>query len=215
MRNILYTLGVSLVLLLGACGDIDEKNDREVVSNNEKAVQEQEDVAEEGTQEEETEERKEEKSVGTRSNPLPFGDTITVKQNIYDDSYNRYAASIEITLHDTIRGEEAWSIIQKENPYNDPAKEGFEHVLIKVKGFLKDAETDDDSLLFSSWDFDFVSDEGEVYDYASGVIPDELQKELYNGGTAEGYIHGEVKEGDDFKVSYDSTEGSPVFFFVK
>lgn len=214
MKRILYVLGVLSVLLLGACGDIDEKNDREVTSNDDTVTKGQEDGDGQETQEE-AQKEKEEKSMGTRSNPLPFGDTITVKQNIYDDSFNSYAASMEITLLDTIRGEEAWTIIQKENQFNDPAKEGFEYVLIKVNGFLKDAETEDDSLLFTAWDFDFVSDEGEVYDHASAVIPDELHKELYNGGTGEGYIYGEVKVGDNFKVSYDSTEGSPVFFFVE
>ena len=63
--------------------------------------------------------------------------------------------------------------------------------------------------------FNFVSNEGEVYDWAMVVAPDELDKELYNGGTAEGYIVNQVKVGDDFKVSYDSSEGSPVFFFVQ
>ena len=34
-------------------------------------------------------------------------------------------------------------------------------------------------------------------------------------GTGEGFIANQVKIGDDFKVSYDSSEGSPVFFYVQ
>lgn len=206
MKKILVGLGVSSMLLLAACGDIDEKNDREVTSNH-ADTEEKKNVSEEKIEKE--------KAVGTRSNPLPFGDTITVKENIYDDSFNSYGASLEITLLETVRGEEAWTIIKTENQFNEPAEEGYEYVLIKVKGLLIDAETEDDSLLFSSWEFDFVSDDGEVYDFPSLVIPNELHKELYNGGTGEGYIYGQVKVEDDFKVSYDSSEGSPVFFFVK
>ena len=63
--------------------------------------------------------------------------------------------------------------------------------------------------------FDFVSSGGEVYDSVSVVTPNEFEKELYNGGTVEGYISGQVKTGDDFKVSYNSSEGSPVFFTIE
>jgi len=122
---------------------------------------------------------------------------------------------LEITLLETIRGDAAWAIIEKENMYNEPAAEGFEYVLIKVKGFLKESKTDDDSLYFSNMSFNFVSNEGEVYEWVSAVVPNELSKELYNGGAGEGFIANQVKIGDDFKVSYDSSEGSPVFFYVK
>lgn len=196
-----------MIVLLAACGDIDEKNSREVKSDSDTAADVQDDAIEE------VEEK--EKPVGTRSNPLPFGDTITVKENIYDDSFNSYESLVEVTLLETIRGEEAWALIEKENMYNEPAAEGFEYAMVKVKGFLKESETEDDSLYFSSMNFNFVSNEGEVYDWASAVIPNELDKELYNGGTAEGYIVNQVKVGDDFKISYDSSEGSPVFFFVQ
>lgn len=206
MKQILYSLGVATLLMLAGCGDIDEKNDRKVSTAS---------VSEEDGAEETDKEIEKEKSVGTRSNPLPFGDTITVKENIYDDSFNAYPSSLELTLLEVIRGEEAWSIIETENPYNEPAVEGYEYVLVKVKGFLKDSETDDDSLFFSSFNFNFVSDEGEVYELVSAVIPNELQKELFSGGTGEGYIYNQVKIDDDFKISYDSSEGSPVFFLVK
>lgn len=196
-----------MIVLLAACGDIDEKNSREVKSDSDTAADVQDDAIEE------VEEK--EKPIGTRSNPLPFGDTITVKENIYDDSSNSYESLVEVTLLETIRGEEAWALIEKENMFNEPAAEGFEYALVKVKGFLKESETEDDSLYFSSMNFNFVSNDGEVYDWASAVIPNELDKELYNGGTAEGYIVNQVKVGDDFKISYDSSEGSPVFFFVQ
>ena len=196
----------ALLLVLAACGDIDDKNNREVTSKNEAGAEAKKDVVKEEPKE---------KPVGTRSNPLPFGETITVKENIYDDSFNAYTSALDITLLETIRGEEAWAIIQKENMYNEPAAEGFEYALIKVKGFLKESETDDDSLYFSNINFNFVSNEGEVYEWGSAVVPNELSKELYNDGTGERYIANQVRVGDDFKIAYDSSEGSPVFFFVQ
>jgi len=207
MKKIMLTVSALLLLVLAACGDIDEKNSREVTPKNEAAAEE--------VVEKEAEEVVVEKPIGTRSNPLPFGETITVKENIYDDSYNAYESHLEITLLETIRGDAAWAIIEKENMYNEPAAEGFEYVLIKVKGFLKESKTDDDSLYFSNMSFNFVSNEGEVYEWVSAVVPNELSKELYNGGAGEGFIANQVKIGDDFKVSYDSSEGSPVFFYVQ
>jgi len=212
MRKIVLIWSVLLLLVLTACGDIDEKNNREVTPVNEVDAAETEVVEE---VKEEKEEEVVEKAVGTRSNPLPFGETITVKENIYDDSFNSYESALEITLLELVRGEAAWKVIETENMFNEPADEGFEYVLIKVKGFLKESETDDDSLYFSNMNFNFVSNEGEVYDWGSVVIPNELSKELYNGGTSEGFIVNQVKIGDDFKVSYDSSEGSPVFFYVQ
>jgi len=206
MKKIMLMWGA--LFMLAACGDIDEKNSREVTPKSE--------VSEETEKEVEDEvDEVVEKSVGTRSNPLPFGETITVKENIYDDSYNSYESHLDITLLESIRGEEAWAIIGKENMFNEPAADGFEYALIKVKGFLKESETDDDSLYFSEMNFKFVSNDGEVYEWATAVTPDALAKELYNGDTGEGFIVNQVKIGDDFKVSYDSSEGSPVFFYVK
>ena len=206
MKKIMYMLSILAVLLFAACGDIDEKNDREVNSEQDSKEEKEKEVKQEVEKE---------KAMGTRSNPLPFGDTITVKENIYDDSFNAYASSLEITLLDTIRGEEAWTILKEENEFNEPAEEGYEYVLVKVKGFLKESETDDDSLYFSDMNFDFVSNDGEVYEWVSVVTPNELSKELYNGGTGEGFIVNQVRTDDDFKVSYDSSEGSPVFLYVE
>ncbi|MBD7985947.1 hypothetical protein H9649_15350 [Sporosarcina sp. Sa2YVA2] len=210
MKKLMMICSMFVLMTLAACGDIDEKNTREVKSSADVASE-----TDEATDAEKEEVEEKEKPVGTRSNPLPFGDTITVKENIYDDSFNSYESFVDITLLETIQGDEAWKLIEAENMFNEPADDGFEYVLVKVKGFLKESETEDDSLYFSSMNFKFVSNEGEVYDWKTAVIPNELSKELYNGGTAEGYIANQVKVGDDFKISYNSSEGSPVFFFVK
>jgi len=117
MKKIMLIGSALLLLVLAAFGDIDEKNSREVTPKNEAAAKE--------VVEKEVEEVVVEKAIGTRSNPFPFGETITVKENIYDDSYNAYESLLDITLLETIRGDAAWAIIEKENMYNEPAVEGF------------------------------------------------------------------------------------------
>ncbi|TQR20295.1 hypothetical protein [Psychrobacillus vulpis] len=212
MKKSLYILGITTTMLLAGCGDTAEENNREVTTQQDTA---KEDNNSSNAEKAEQKQKVEEKAVGTRSNPLPFGDTITVTDYIYDDNSNSYKSLLEITALEMIRGEEAWTIIHKENEFNEAAPEGYEYALVKVKGLLKESETEDDSLYFSSMNFDFVSNEGEVYDMVSVVIPNELDKELYSGGSGEGYITGLVRVGDDFKISYESSEGSPVFFFVQ
>ena len=68
MKKILMLSSVIFLLLLAACGDIDEKNTREVKSDTEVSS----DIQNEPEVEQEEVEEKE-KPVGTRSNPLPFG----------------------------------------------------------------------------------------------------------------------------------------------
>lgn len=213
MKKVLILITSFMVLVLAACGDIDEKNTREVSKGNTAAdaATEQESEKAETAEKEEVEK---EKPIGTRSNPLPFGDLIKVKENIYDDNFNSYNATLEIGLKEVIRGDEAWSIILKENQFNEKPADGYEYMLVKVTGKMVEAGTEDDSLYFSSMSFKFVSDDGDVYEMTSAVIPNELTKELYNGGSAEGYIVNQVRVGDDVKVSYDSSEGSPVFFYL-
>lgn len=208
MKKIVMGLGLGSALLLGACGgDIDEKNNRPVTSQEEK----KEEVADNKIEKKE----QKEKAVGVRSNPLPLGDTITTKVAIYDDSFNSYAAKLDLKIASITRGEEAWQQISAENQFNDAPEEGMEYVLIKVEALLKDAETEDDSYHLWGHDFKTVSADGKEYPYVSVVVPGELDATLYNGGATEGNAIGQVRAGEDFFISFDGTEGSPVFFQTK
>ena len=204
MKKSILIFTFATTLLLAACGEeASDPNDREVTTAAENTEgQESEEVAEEPA----------ESSVGVRSNPLPMGDTITTDVNMYDDDFNALGASLDLTVTEVIRGQEAWDIITAENQFNEPAKEGYEYILVKVKGMLKDAETEDYPLWFSSGDFQFVDKEGATYDSFSVVIPNELGTELYNGGSSEGYIHNQIKVDDETKLTFTSSSGAPVFF---
>lgn len=205
MRKVMMGLTLGSALLVGACGDIDEKNDRPVTSQEEKTEASADTKAE----------KKEEKAVGVRSNPLPLGDTITTKVAIYDDSFNSYAANLDLTIAGITRGEEAWQQILAENQFNSEPDEGMEYVLVKVEALLKDAETEDDSYNLSSFSFKMVSAAGKEYPHVSVVVPSKLDAKLYNGGATEGHVIGQVRVGEDFFLSFNGTEGSPVFFATK
>lgn len=205
MRKVMMGLTLGSALLVGACGDIDEKNDRSVTSQEEKTEASADTKAE----------KKEEKAVGVRSNPLPLGDTITTKVAIYDDSFNSYAANLDLTIAGITRGEEAWQQILAENQFNSEPDEGMEYVLVKVEALLKDAETEDDSYNLSSFSFKTVSADGKEYPHVSVVVPSKLDAKLYNGGATEGHVIGQVRVGEDFFLSFNGTEGSPVFFATK
>lgn len=207
----IYSLFIMLfVLLLVACGEetTADPNEREVT---EVAGEIDEDVEEVVGEDEEPEED----PIGTRSNPLAFGEIITVDGTIYDSESNSHNVKVDLSLLEVIRGEEALTIVKEENQYNEDPMEGYEYVLIKVAGAVTEAETENDSFLLSNFDFKFVSDDGSVYEQFSTVVPNELWAELYNGGSAEGYIHNQVKIDDGFKISYESSMGSPVFFHIQ
>ena len=205
MRKVMMGLTLGSALLVGACGDIDEKNDRPVTSQEEKTEASADTKAE----------KKEEKAVGVRSNPLPLGDTITTKVAIYDESFNSYAANLDLTIAGITRGEEAWQQILAENQFNSEPDEGMEYVLVKVEALLKDAETEDDSYNLSSFSFKMVSADGKEYPHVSVVVPSKLDAKLYSGGATEGHVIGQVRVGEDFFLSFNGTEGSPVFFATK
>lgn len=107
-------------LFMTGGGDGSDKNDRAV----------KEESAEEVEQVEEAEEKKED-HVGTRSNPLPIGQTIEATVHLYNDDFDRFNGSLDLSLEDVVRGADAWARIQEENPFNDEPAEGMEYALSK------------------------------------------------------------------------------------
>ncbi|MGD6780186.1 hypothetical protein ACQCT3_10670 [Sutcliffiella horikoshii] len=103
----LGTLTIAGVLLSG-CGD-DAVN---TTSNNGNSPAEEktEDVA--GTSEETKDTT--ESEVGNRSNPVPFQETMTIQDVIFDDESSSFDATVNVQVLEVIRGEEAWAIISAE-----------------------------------------------------------------------------------------------------
>lgn len=144
----------------------------------------------------------------SRNNPAPIN---TVQTYIKDEKYfsDNYSAAIRII--ETIRGNEAWNLIEKSNMYNDKPKDGYEYIIAKVAFSLLTSQ-DDKSVNASSYDFDFYSENNEEYETVSVVFTNKLDTNLFANGNAEGYIIGCVRISDAntkvvYGLNYDGTGG--------
>lgn len=157
--------------------------------------------------EEETEETDASGNSGTRSQPMPVGETLSLSGTFTDRDadYEEFDANLNITILDTIRGDEAWDIIYNENPHNDPAPEGKEYIINNTEVKLYDATSEDLKTSIRSNNFDYISSEGASYNTPYVVLPDELEVELYNNGSATGNIVGLVDVGDNPLIRFENT----------
>lgn len=158
----------------------------------------------------EVEEETASSEIGKRSNPVSYGDTMYMIGTFTDRdaNYEEFDANVEITIIETFRGEEAWELISSENQFNDPAPEGKEYIINRVKIVMNNATNENLKTEFNSHEFDYISDQGASYSVDSQVIPDKLDVELYNNGEAEGNIFGLVNIDDLPLLRFNST-----FFF--
>ncbi|EJS72677.1 hypothetical protein [Bacillus cereus] len=209
-KKLLLTLTCSsLIFGLAACGSNEQKDNGVQTTEKEQAPQE--------TPKEK--ESKTESAKGNRTNPIKFNETATVNDVIFnseDGKFEKFKAKVELSILEVIRGDQAFEILKKENQFNEAAPEGKEWVLVKIKGKVTDAETQDHEYDLFGSSFKLVSNDGHVYNndqYA--VTPNELQQKLYKGAEGEGYISQLVNTGDDFKIQYETHENKKVFFNSK
>ncbi len=132
------------------------------------------------------------KKEGTRLNPIQVGSAA-----IYDGMDNTfYDYKVELTVTETIRGKDAWSIVKKGNMFNDKPESGKEYILVKFK--IKTLESADDKKIdLNNSNFTFVSATGTTYNdfvVISGVEPE--LTDMYAGAEAEGYVYELINEGD-------------------
>ena len=95
------------------------------------------------------------------------------------------------------RGIDAWNDINAANPYNEPAPEGMEYLLVKI--YVKCTYNDSDEHGISGYDFDVTGDKAILYtaDMASVVKPTpELDAKLVAGGETEGWSAYLVGQGE-------------------
>ncbi|WP_421383462.1 hypothetical protein ACOJQI_03125 [Bacillus salacetis] len=202
-------------LIMAGCGN-DDGNVTTEDNAEETAVDETTEEEPEQTDQEETDQsaEQEESEVGTRSNPVPMDETATIETVVTDDNMNEYNTTVELTVDEVIRGEEAYQMLTEMNEYNEEAPEGYEWVLVNANVKVVDSETEDYPFLIDGvMDFGFVSENGDVYsgDLVGTTTP-EFSFEMYKGGEKEGYLAGLVKTGEDATLSYDSWTGDKVFF---
>lgn len=137
--------------------------------------------------------------IGTRTNPLPLNTTVLF--NGSNTLYDTYTA--EITLLDIIRGPDAIALAMSSNQYNNKPADGKEYLFARFR--IRALDSENDAMIdINNSSFTLVSEDGKAYDNfttVSGIKPS--LKEMYAGGTQEGYAC--------FEVNVEDTNPSIVF----
>lgn len=97
------------------------------------------------------------------------------------------APNWDVRVLESVRGEAAWRMVEAANPYNDPAPEGMEYLLVNIRARCTYADTEQHSI--SEGDFSLTGDSLVSYssEFAAGLEP-ELSAQLLSGGEAEGWV---------------------------
>lgn len=150
-----------------------------------------------------------EKNQYSRTNPAPLNTVQTYAKNDDWHEEDNYSAAIRVV--ETIRGDEAWKIIKEDNMFNSEPKDEYEYIIAKVAFSLLSKKTDG-TVSANDYDFDFYSSNNEEYESVYVVKKDSLNKQLFPGGSAEGYVVGMVKKDDAapklvYGLEYNGTGG--------
>ena len=117
--------------------------------------------------------------VGSRGNPYPIGETVTV-------------GDWELSVTGVV--EDATDVVMAENQFNDPPAEGRQFTMVGIEATY--TGSDSDSLAFST-SFSTVGPLAVAYsgDDTCGVVPDGLDTfaDVFNGGTITGNLCWSVK----------------------
>ncbi|MFD4707002.1 hypothetical protein ACFWM3_19345 [Gottfriedia sp. NPDC058432] len=152
--------------------------------------------------------------LGSRTNPVPFKKTATVDDELYNDNGDSFPIKFDLTVEEVIRGNAAFAKLKSMNEFNDPAPEGYEWILTKVKvKFVKSATEDLAFNIDGIMNFKVVSESGDIYsgDIYGTTEPD-FSYEMYVGNEKEGYIANLVKTGEKAQLRYEEFIGGQVFF---
>jgi len=118
----------------------------------------------------------------SRKNPYPAGQAVSV-------------ANWDIQVLEIKRGEEAWQMIQAANAYNDPAPDGQQYLLVRIKA--KNTSTADEERTMNAISFNLTGSNLVQYGYVSVVAPEPvLDAKLFPGGETEGWVPLTAAQGE-------------------
>lgn len=145
--------------------------------------------------------------VGTKANPVPYGDTAQV-----GDDWS-------VAVGGSVRGAEAWTLIRNTDGFNEPPMSGYEFLTVNV-----DVSKLSEGLgIPGELSFSMVGDRNIVYNAGCGLntIPGDLAyvSGVYQGGTVTGAVCFVVPVGEGgLKLvaapSWFSTGGEAVWFHL-
>lgn len=108
-----------------------------------------------------------------RSDPAALGETVITED-------------WQITVQEVVRGDEAWTMVQEANQFNDPPAEGMEYVAVRVH--VRYIGTEDETENIDAFAFRTMGDQNVRYEIPSVVDPQPvLDVSLYPGGEYEGW----------------------------
>ena len=123
--------------------------------------------------------------------PAPIGTTITYVDTFFDNQY-----VLNITVIKIIRGNDAWKMIKEANIFNDPPKDGYEYMLVKVRVKYISGPSGQ-GYYINPESFKAVSENGVMYENPFVVVPDpELEGTVFQGATKEGWLVFEISIND-------------------
>jgi hypothetical protein len=109
-----------------------------------------------------------------RDAPAPLGETVRTK-------------NWEVTVQETMIGEEAWTQVQAANQFNDPPEEGRQYILANVH--VRYIGTEERPVNVDEYAFQSTGSAGTLYDLPSVVTPAPvLDRWLYPGGETTGWV---------------------------
>jgi len=121
--------------------------------------------------------------LGSRTNPAPIGETLSIQVKDLSDIYK-----FKITVLEIIRGTQAWTQIEETNMFNDPPKEGFEYILANIRFEYIEGPSPDIVYEVFGYGLDVISNEGKEYENPSVVEPEpKFDAKLYPGASNEGW----------------------------
>lgn len=138
----------------------------------------------------------------SRSNPATLGTSVQTPNDL----------EVSIAIVDL----DAWPLVQAENQFNEPPLEGSRMVLVTVS--VTYSGTGDETVSVSSNEFSLTGSRSVVYrSFDDGVycgsIPEQLDGELFSGGTIEGNVCFQYPEDETDLIliveptfSFDSSE---------
>ena len=87
---------------------------------------------------------------------------------------------------------DAWSQIHARWEYNDRPEQGNRFFMVRVE--IANPSDALQSADVNYTDFELIGDERVIYDYGDdcGIVPDELDREVFPGGSAEGNVCFEI-----------------------
>lgn len=133
--------------------------------------------------------------LGSRANPIPYGETAYLVRSHEDIRMN-----YDVKVIASARGPNVWKIVYNANQFNDPARPGTEFIMVKVQ--VNHTGQDNSSLDLNYLDFGIIS-RGQVFSYQDASVCctsligyPELQANILSGGSTEGWIFGLVYVDD-------------------